>query len=72
MTLLEITPQSRFLDDIEELKFEQHYWSTTIVTKFNEKEKILDAEIINYDTGLGELIPTISHSKAQQLLKKVT
>lgn len=56
----------------EELKFEQHYWRTTIVTQFNEKEKILDAEIVNYDTGPGELTPSISYHEAQQLLAKVT
>ena len=56
----------------EELKFEQHYWRTSIITKFNEKEKILDAEIVNYDTGSGELIPTINYHEAQQLLEKVT
>lgn len=56
----------------EVLKFERHHWNTKIETKFNEKEQILEAEIINYDTGPGKLIPHINKSEARSLLKKVT
>ena len=55
----------------EELKFERHHWNTKIETTFNEKEQILEAEIINYDTGPGKLIPHINKSEARTLLKKV-
>jgi len=43
----------------EERKYIQHHWESKVVTKFNIKEQILEAEVIRKDIGYGELQPYV-------------
>ena len=43
----------------EERKYIQHHWESKVVTKFNTKEQILEAEVIRKDLGYGELQPCV-------------
>ena len=42
-----------------ELKFEQHYWGSEVVTTFNKKLQTLDAEVVTIERGCGVLQPCV-------------
>lgn len=52
----------------EERKFVQHHWETKVVSKFNTKEQILEAEIIHNDNGYGELQPCVRRGDVRYIV----
>ena len=49
----------------EELKYVQHHWDTKVVTEFNSREQILEAEVKHHDIGCGELQPCVRRNDAE-------